>query len=189
MALTQVAGGLIASGQTITSPTITGGTWTSPSGSTVTSGTVVATTSGTTVDFTSIPSWVKRITVMLNAVGVSGATGTKLLLGTSGSLETSGYTWQTSTNGVSATGNTSYFQPGLRNTTTYRATGVLTLNLINATTNTWMMSMLTATTVDNSDVWMAAGSKALSGTLTRLQLGTIDGTSTFTTGSINILYE
>ena len=37
-----------------------------------TAGTFVATTSGTFVDFTGIPSWVKRITVMFNGFSTSG---------------------------------------------------------------------------------------------------------------------
>jgi hypothetical protein len=36
-----------------------------------TSGTAVATTSGTAIDFTSIPSWVKRVTVMFSAISLS----------------------------------------------------------------------------------------------------------------------
>ena len=36
----------------------------------VVAGTAVAATSGTTIDFTYIPSWVKKITVMLNVVSL-----------------------------------------------------------------------------------------------------------------------
>ena len=50
--------------QTLTNKTIQGGA--------VTSGTAVASTSGTAIDFTSIPSWVKRITVMFSGVSTSG---------------------------------------------------------------------------------------------------------------------
>ena len=38
----------------------------------IVSGTAVASTSGTSIDFTSIPSWVKRITVMFNGVSLTG---------------------------------------------------------------------------------------------------------------------
>jgi hypothetical protein len=37
------------------------------------SGTAVASTSGTSIDFTSIPSWVKRITVMFDSVSTNGS--------------------------------------------------------------------------------------------------------------------
>ena len=44
-------------------------------------GTAVASTSGTSVDFTSIPSWVKRITVMFNGVSTSGTSNPLVQLG------------------------------------------------------------------------------------------------------------
>jgi hypothetical protein len=40
----------------------------------IVSGTAVASTSGTSIDFTGIPSWVKRITVMFNGVSTDAAT-------------------------------------------------------------------------------------------------------------------
>ncbi|WP_334625633.1 hypothetical protein [Rhizobium johnstonii] len=54
------------------------------------SGTVVA-ASGTAIDFTSIPSWAKRITVSFEGISTSGTTGVSLQLGDSGGVETSGY--------------------------------------------------------------------------------------------------
>ena len=55
---------------TLTSPVINTPTM---GGSVITSGTAVASTSGTSIDFTGIPSWVKRITVMMNGVSTSGS--------------------------------------------------------------------------------------------------------------------
>ena len=43
-----------------------------------TSGTAVTSTSGTAIDFTGIPSWVKRITVMLNGVSTSGTNNCRI---------------------------------------------------------------------------------------------------------------
>jgi hypothetical protein len=56
----------------------------------ITSGTAVASTSGTSIDFTSIPSYVKRVTVMLNGVSTNGGSNTLIRLG-SGSVTSSGY--------------------------------------------------------------------------------------------------
>jgi len=50
----------------------------------------VASTSGTSIDFTSIPSWVKRVTVMFNGVSTSGANNLLIQIG-AGSVETTGY--------------------------------------------------------------------------------------------------
>jgi len=44
-------------------------------------GTAVASTSGTSIDFTSIPSWVKRITVMLDSVSLNGSASIRFQLG------------------------------------------------------------------------------------------------------------
>ena len=61
-------------------------------GSLITSGTAVASTSGTSIDFTSIPSWVKKITVIFNQVSVSGTSSTLIQLGTgSTTYTTTGY--------------------------------------------------------------------------------------------------
>ena len=46
------------------------------------SGTSQASTSGTSIDFTSIPSWVKRITVMFNGVSTNGTSNLQIQLGT-----------------------------------------------------------------------------------------------------------
>jgi hypothetical protein len=53
--------------------------------------TSVNTTSGTSIDFTGIPSWVRRITVMLLAVSTNGTSGVQIQLGDSGGVETTGY--------------------------------------------------------------------------------------------------
>jgi len=55
------------------------------------SGTSQASTSGTSIDFTGIPSWVKRITVMFNGVSTNGTSNKQIQLGDSGGFETTGY--------------------------------------------------------------------------------------------------
>ena len=155
----------------------------------LTSGTTVASTSGTTIDFTGIPSWVRRITVMFSAVSTNGATGVFLRLGNSGGFETTGYSWWTSTNGASVAGNTTYFQPGIRNTAASGHYATFVLTLLDSATNLWVITQMTTAGPDSADVYSATGSKALSSTLTQLRLGSIDGTSTFDAGSINIMYE
>ena len=60
-------------------------------GGVLTSGTAVASTSGTSITFSSIPSWAKRVTVMFNGVSTSGSSNIQVQLG-AGSTTTSGYT-------------------------------------------------------------------------------------------------
>jgi len=62
---------------TLTSPTFAG----TPSGSIITSMTAQASTSGTSIDFTSIPSWVKRVTVMYSGVSTNGTSNFLIQIG------------------------------------------------------------------------------------------------------------
>jgi hypothetical protein len=72
--------------QTLTNKTIQGGA--------ITSGTAQTAPPATPqyFDFTSIPSWVKRITVMLNEVSTNGTSEVILQIGDSGGIETVSYT-------------------------------------------------------------------------------------------------
>jgi hypothetical protein len=126
---------------------------------------------------------------MLSAVSTNGATGVFLRLGTASSFESTGYNWWASTNGLSTVGNTTYFQPGLRATAASNFYGTVVLTLLDSATNSWVLQQQTTAGPDSSDVWSASGSKSLASTLTRIRLSSIDGTSTFDSGSINILYE
>ena len=58
------------------------------------SGTAVASTSGTAIDFTGIPSWVRRVTVMFSGVSTNGTSNVQVQIG-SGSFVTSGYSSST----------------------------------------------------------------------------------------------
>ena len=81
----------VLTNKTLTSPTITGAVVSAMGSSILTSGTAQASTSGTAIDFTGIPSWAKRITVMFNGVSTNGTSNPQIQLG-SGSPTTSGYT-------------------------------------------------------------------------------------------------
>jgi len=70
----------------IVSPSVTG----TPVIGGLVSGTAV-TASGTSVDFTGIPSWVKRVTVMFSGVSLSGTSSYLVQLGDSGGVENTGY--------------------------------------------------------------------------------------------------
>jgi hypothetical protein len=156
----------------------------------IASGTAVASTSGTSIDFTSIPSWVKRITVMLSGVSTSGGSVTQVQIG-SGSVTTTGYN-STASYGSSAgqfATLTSGFPVIVSNVTGAAAvfSGVLVLNLISS--NTWVVQGANAINTANISVNIAGTSGALSGTLDRIRVTTVNGTDTFDAGSINILYE
>ena len=109
MTVTAVGSGTIAVGQVITGTGVTAGTVITALGTgtggtgtyTVSASQTVASTTITIVglDFLSIPSWVKRVIVLLQGVSTNGTSSVQIQLGTSGGVETSGYA------GVSQTSN------------------------------------------------------------------------------------
>ena len=171
---------------TLTSPVIAG----TPTGvGVLTSGTAVASTSGTSIDFTSIPSWVKRITVMMSGVSTSSTSVLQFQLG-AGSVTTSGY--------ASAGGN---FNNANNTGVANGSTGFYIINSGNPA-NTYFGQAIFTTL--GSNIWIASGvygvgtatnvvafggGITLGGTLDRIRLTTVNGTDTFDAGSINILYE
>ena len=152
----------------------------------VKSGTAVASTSGTSIDFTSIPSWVKRITVMFN--GVSGSVTSNLLIqiGDSGGVEITGYTSGASSRIGDVTSSSGFIL-------TYQVDAVgstqgnIVLTLQDAANNTWALTGGLYTSGRSNS--LSAGVKSLSATLDRIRITTVNGTDTFDAGSINILYE
>jgi hypothetical protein len=77
--------------KTLTSPTITGAVVSSMASSVITAATAQASTSGTSIDFTGIPSWVKRVTVLCSGISKSSTANFLFQLGDSGGVETTGY--------------------------------------------------------------------------------------------------
>lgn len=172
--------------KTLTSPTI-GGTPTMNT-SVITSGTAQASTSGTNIDFTGIPSWVKRITVMFSGVSTNGVSLIQAQIGTSGGIQNTGYSsgaWLANT--ANANSTTGFLATGQVNAA-YIFDGNLTLCLLNSATGLWTFnSVLSGSTSGINSI--GGGSKTLSGTLDRIRITTVNGTDTFDAGSINILYE
>jgi hypothetical protein len=149
------------------------------------SGVAVA-ASGTAVDFTGIPSWVKRITVSVESLSTNGTTGISLQLGDSGGVEVTGYVCATG-NAGSSTAEFPLTGGSSANTAVYQ--GITILTLLNSATNTWVVSSQFARTDASQGILTVAGSKSTSAILDRVRLKTGNGTDTFDAGSINILYE
>jgi hypothetical protein len=151
------------------------------------SGTAVASTSGTSIDFTGIPSWVKRVTVMFQGVSTSGSSSIQIQLGTSSGVTTSGYLGSTAFVGASTGGARS--TTGLLVSQVDAATvshGSATISAVGG--NNWV-HQATIGRSSSDFACLSGGSIALSGTLDRVRITTVNGTDTFDAGSINILYE
>jgi len=165
-------------------------------------GTSVSATSGTAIDFTSTPSWAKRVTVVLDQVSCNNA-GSNLViqLGTSSGVETTGYL---------SYGSAQYYDsslPGEQQVSFVSATGFLAqfglaesfrsgqIVFTNITGNRWIgaFNIAAATSIPSPPRLLygsitGGGSKQLSGVLDRVRI-TWDVTATFDLGNINIIYE
>jgi len=166
-----------------------GATFSQIKGGAITSGTAVASTSGTSIDFTSIPSWVKRITVMFNGISTNGTSPYLVQLGTSSGATTSGYTSGysgiTSTSAYSGT-NTAGFGFAVNGNAANVLRGCMIIE--NITGNNWIArSHVSYATGGGNET--SSGSIGLASTLDRVRITTVNGTDTFDAGTINILYE
>jgi len=170
--------------QTLTNKTIQGGA--------ITSGTAVASTSGTSIDFTGIPSWVKRITVMFAGVSYNANANPMIQIG-SGSVATTGYTsaagdyvptpnFASSTAGFILAGTTS--SVGVAGNNIYGQ-----IVITNVSGNLWCSASNLSAFGSSTVTGTGAGTITLAGVLDRVRITSLAGTSTFDAGTVNILYE
>ena len=157
----------------------------------ITTATAQASTSGTTIDFTGIPSWAKKITVMFDGVSGNGSSHLLVQVGVSTGVVTTGYTsyWAVfhGTNTVGSTSSTAGFgiwSAGAGETIYGH------MILTNITGNTWVSSHSGGLVVTTVNAGLGGGGRvALSSTLDRIRITHATGTEAFDAGTINIMYE
>lgn len=154
-------------------------------------GTAVASTSGTSITFTSIPSWVKRVTVMFDGVSTNGSSNVIIRVGTSSGVISTGYSAATgffggSNNSAIITYTNGFNIGGIAVSGILR--GTLTLSLLDASTNSWVADSAFYNQ-GNTYQMFPTGNITLAGALTQISITTANGTDTFSAGKINILYE
>ena len=151
--------------------------------------TAVASTSGTSIDFTGLPSWIKRITVMFQGVSTNGTADIIFQLGT-GSTPT--YTTSGYLGTVSKQDSTSQiFSSSFTLVNGVTASQVWHGNIVicNLTSNVWSEFGILGQSVTTGQTRMSGGSVSLGAILTAIRITTSNGTDTFDAGTINILYE
>lgn len=154
-------------------------------GQKLTLGTSQPTTSGTAIDFTGIPSWVKRITVMFNGVSTNGTSDPMIQLRTAGGVVASGYVSAAMRISAGVQYTTGFGLVGGAWANTNVSSGVIVLT--NLVGNVWSEA---GNVISGSNTAAtSAGSVTLASALTGLRITTVSGTDTFTAGSVNILYE
>lgn len=153
-------------------------------------GTEQASTSGTSIDFTGIPSGTKRIVINFSGVSTSGTSKVIVQLGDAGGPETTGYLGGITQSAGSAVSNFT-FSDGFMTDGVVSASNVahgsIILNLERASTFMWTahIAMAPSNAAGSS---FGAGSKATSAELTQVRITTQNGSDTFDAGVINISY-
>lgn len=149
------------------------------------SGTMQTASGNTEFSFVNIPSWAKRITIMVNQVVLSSGSllGMGVEIGASSGYDSTGYV------SYNSSGNSSSDYFIFNNTSTSvssATTGTLTITNLNG--QAWMC---TSAASNGSAIITGTGAKTISGSspLYQLKFFSTNGTSTFSSGTINILYE
>jgi hypothetical protein len=180
----------VAGTNTITLPAGTGTVTVAGVNSNLVSGTAVATTSGTAIDFTGIPSWVTRITIILGGVAWSTSQSPRVQIGTGGVVTTTGYSgtsggYSSAGTNVVSMGTTGFDITGNANTGAH--TGDIVLMKVSIPTNTWVCSAQLGQ-ANGARILNTGGVVALSGTLNIVRFTSVSG-GTLNAGTINIIYD
>lgn len=153
----------------------------------------IAITSGTSINFTNIPDTATRITVMISDISTTGTSPIQLQLGTYLGIEYSGYVGVTTVGQQSSFWIVSPLTTGFKFTdsttalTTNLFYGSFTLNLIHG--YEWTCTGNLAQTVATPRYSIITGNKTLPAPLDRIRLTTVNGTDSFDSGYMNIMYE
>ena len=156
----------------------------------ITLATEQASTSGTSIDFTSIPSGARRISICFVGVSSNGTSNKLIQIGSSGTPLTTTYLGSGALL-ATATPDTSNYTTGFGIKSADAGNilhGTVTLTLENASTNTWTA----AGVLGNSGaavIFWSAGSVSLAAALDIVRITTVNGTDAYDAGAINITYE
>ncbi len=134
----------------------------------------------TSVDFVGIPSWAKRITLVLSGVSINATTTVLVQVGTSSGFVTTGY--------LGVAGGTNYtIGFGIFNgAATTVAHGTMTI--IGIAGNTWVATTKGGFSSSVND-FTGGGSVTAPTTVDRVRLTTLSGTALFDAGVVNVMYE
>lgn len=143
-------------------------------------GTAQATTSGTSFEYTGLPSWAKKITMQFS--DLSSTTASPTIQMGSGSYTTSGYKTV-----YQSTPYTSGFVLNNYGFSSGGVSGNFIFTLANSSTNLWVGSFALIANDATSYSTNVGGYIALAGVLDRIRITVASGT--FNRGAVNITYE
>ena len=145
--------------------------------------------SGTSVDFTGIPSWVKRITVMFRGVSTNGASPIIIKLGTSSGIVNSGYTTFGTRLGVGSLASIYRYDCISIIFTVPDGGAVFGQSIITKLSDSVYTSSGSMVSHNVGGNVTGGTQVSLSETLDRIRITTANGTDVFDAGIINLLVE
>jgi len=180
----------VAGTNTLNLPAVTGTFVIAGQNSAITAGTVNAGGANpfnntlANVDFTGIPSWIKRVTVMFNAFSTNGTSNILVQLISASGVKSTGYSSSAATTaGTTSTSTSGFIITGaVAAANTHRGNIVLVLQTGNEWVSTGILDV-------GGSLNTSGGSVNLAETLTGIRITTAGGANFFDAGSINILYE
>lgn len=152
----------------------------------------IATQSGAFKDFSGIPSWARRVTLLLYGVSTTGASDLLIQLGSSATPLSSGYincqsifSWASGIIGATSAAGV----PIYNNSASYLWTGRIVMDLLEPGLHNWIVTAtLNNTQVAPSSV-VSSGLAPLTAALTMVRLTTASGVPTFDGGYASISWE
>jgi hypothetical protein len=183
----------VTSNQTITLPDGTGTVAVNGVNGVLVSGTAITLTNQTAPEFTSIPSWAKRVTLIFSNVSTNGSSVPQIRLG-AGSIDATSYS-QGNGQVVNAAATVASVNPttgfalnGNSWSSTVVVHGKLEFVLLDSSTNLWVVSGVLGRS-DAGVIVFLGGSKTLGGSLDRIRVTTVNGTDQYKSGQLNIMWE
>jgi hypothetical protein len=143
----------------------------------------------TSIDFIfpTTANLIKRITAMMNGIGTNGTSNIMIQLGSSGSVETSGYTSSFSQAGAGSTSTAGFVQTSTETSSLVRM-GHAFMTLIGGTT--WVQSGSLGDSSNGVNTATSDGTKTLAAAVDRLRFTMVNGTDAFRAiGSFGVLLE
>lgn len=150
-------------------------------------------TSGTAINFTGIPSWAKRVTMLLAGVSTNGSSRLQVQVGdtASGSYLTTGYSCLTSSIIPASAQGTQAYTDGAALYSASAAGSVwqarITFSRVSAANGVWVFDGLAARS-DTSGLAQLVGGINVIGSLDKIRLTTAGG-DTFDAGQVNVTWE
>lgn len=155
----------------------------------IASKTAQGTTTGTSIAFTAIPSWARRLTVVFAGVSTDNTSPLLVKIGPTGGIVSTGYVSTGARMAAAGTTVDSSTAGFIINSTSASdlVSGTMTISLLDPAAYSYAADHMVK---DGSTAVMCGGGNVtLTGLATLLTITTVGGTANFDAGSVNVLYE